>query len=120
MKKILVVEDDVITRTIIKTILKTFKYEVLEADCIESTYKIIEEKLPNLIILDLNLFGESGFEILEMTKSHKALKHTPIIITTWSTNMIDVLLAKKSGVTDYLLKPVDNKVLVKKVQKMLS
>lgn len=60
---------------------------------------------PNVILLDLNLPGKNGLEILDDLKADNDLKEIPIIVLTSSENDLDVLVAYKKQASAYLVKP---------------
>ena len=60
---------------------------------------------PHVIILDLNLPGKNGLEVLEDIRSDQELKDIPIIILTSSESDLDVLMAYKKQANAYLVKP---------------
>ncbi len=62
---------------------------------------------PDVIILDLNLPGKNGLEVLEDIRSDQELKEIPIIILTSSENDLDVLMAYKKQANAYLVKPAN-------------
>jgi CheY-like chemotaxis protein len=61
--------------------------------------------LPDLILLDLNLPGKSGREVLQAIKSDEQLKQIPVVILTASTAPEEVLTSYKLGANAYLTKP---------------
>ncbi len=60
---------------------------------------------PDVVILDLNLPGKNGLEVLEDIRSDEALRDIPIIILTSSESDLDVLMAYKKQANAYLVKP---------------
>lgn len=66
-----------------------------------------KDQLPDLIILDLNLPGKSGFEILSVIKSHKDLRHMPVVVLSSSHNSEDIKKAYDLHANCYVTKPVD-------------
>jgi two-component system, chemotaxis family, response regulator Rcp1 len=64
-----------------------------------------DEVLPDLILLDLNLPGKSGREVLQAIKSDEQLKQIPVVILTASTAPEEVLTSYKLGANAYLTKP---------------
>jgi CheY-like chemotaxis protein len=60
---------------------------------------------PNVIILDLNLPGKNGLEVLSEIKSDQELKDIPVIILTSSDSDLDVLIAYRKQANAYLVKP---------------
>ncbi len=62
--------------------------------------------LPDLILLDLNLPGTSGFEVLRRVKATDGLRRLPVIILTSSTEEGDRAMGYDSGANSYLVKPI--------------
>ncbi len=60
---------------------------------------------PDVILLDLNLPGKNGLEVLDEVKTDNDLKHIPIIVLTSSDRDLDVLIAYKKQASAYLVKP---------------
>jgi CheY-like chemotaxis protein len=63
--------------------------------------------VPTLIILDLNLPGTDGREILELLRSSPATRAIPVVVSTTSSNPRDITYCYEQGVQGYLVKPVD-------------
>ena len=64
-------------------------------------------KLPGLIVLDLNLPGTDGLEVLMQIKQDECLKTIPVVVFTTSSNPKDIQVCYRFGVNSYLLKPTD-------------
>ena len=62
---------------------------------------------PNIILLDLNLPGKHGHEVLQQIKSDDALKHIPVIVLSTSDNIIDVQASYRLYANSYVTKPED-------------
>lgn len=71
---------------------------------------------PSVILLDLNLPGLDGRELLKKLKQDETLKKIPIVVFTTSSNPDDVELCYRSGANGYLIKPVGASELQKTVQ----
>lgn len=80
--RILVVEDDVTTRTLIARILKRSGMDVVEAENGEQAFKLIKKAIPSLILLDLMMPIMDGFELIEHLRHDKKLSHIPIVVIT--------------------------------------
>ncbi len=65
------------------------------------------DDLPGLIVLDLNLPGTDGREVLTQIKQHDRLKEIPVVILTTSSNPKDIHGCYKSGVNSYVVKPTN-------------
>ena len=63
------------------------------------------EMRPGLVLLDLNLPGRSGLEVLEEIRSHPTLRMLPVIMYTSSNQAVDIVEAYKRGCSAYLVKP---------------
>lgn len=62
--------------------------------------------LPNIILLDLNLPRDDGFEILKLLKTNPILKNIPVIILTTSSSPIDIRDCYRFGAKSYFVKPM--------------
>jgi CheY-like chemotaxis protein len=70
MKKILVVDDDKPLRTAIKLMLKRQGYEVVDADNVTDGMALAFSHRPNLVLSDVNMDGQSGFDFLKALRAH--------------------------------------------------
>lgn len=71
---------------------------------------------PSLILLDLNLPGTDGREVLEQIKQDSEFRIIPIIIFTTSSNPKDIEICYRQGVNSYIVKPIDTQQLKQAVQ----
>jgi DNA-binding response OmpR family regulator len=78
----------------------------------------MEKRLPDLIILDLNLPDNSGHEVLRRLKSEPAHAAIPILMLTAAAKEADVVSALHSGASSYIVKPVDINRLSERVEKI--
>jgi CheY-like chemotaxis protein len=75
---------------------------------------------PSIILLDLNLPGTDGREVLEQIKQDDSLKTIPVVIFTTSSNPKDIETCYQYGASGYILKPMNINLLKKKVQNFLK
>ena len=118
-KKILVVEDDSDIAELISINLAREKYEV---KCVFNGFDAIdlsEEYRPDLILLDIMLPDESGFEVCRTLKKNPVTENIPIIMVTAKTEETDVVTGLELGADDYITKPFSPKVLVARVNRTL-
>lgn len=117
MPRIVIVEDDVYLRD---ELLHTFKKSGYDAAG-PSSFENVEEELtklrPDLVILDVNLPGKSGYELC---KSIKIKSSFPILILTARDTLSDELTALGLGADDFLTKPCHPDRLVARVQRLLQ
>ncbi len=101
---ILVIEDDKLLADLIHQKLSSEKFEVKTVVDAQEGLKIMEEKQPDLVLLDLILPGFDGFEFISRLKRHPKLSVVPVIILTNISNKEDIERAMALGVKDFLVK----------------
>ena len=117
MSRILVVEDDpAILRGLAET-LRRETYDVLTAADGETAYRLVREKNPDLLILDLMLPKLSGYEICRKMRSEGL--RTPILILTARGEEGDRVLGLDLGADDYVSKPFSLRELLARVRALL-
>lgn len=79
---VLIVEDDLNTRTMLADMVKTEGWQVMEAENGREGWQRIEENQPALILLDLMMPEVDGFQFLEKVRHHEAWQHIPVIVVT--------------------------------------
>ena len=105
MADIFVVEDDVNIREIERYALKNSGYEVEEFECGATLFERLEQKVPDLMILDIMLPDEDGLEILTKVRANERTAQVPIIMVTAKTSELDKVKGLDLGADDYLTKP---------------
>jgi len=119
-KTILAIDDDPIVLNQIVSILKD-EYIVRPVTSGEVALKYLESHQVNLILLDCNMpGGMSGFEVLAKLQETFEYKSIPVIFLTGSVDGDDEVTALTSGAMDYLLKPIKEKSLAKRVSLQLE
>ncbi|ALM07458.1 transcriptional regulator [Sediminicola sp. YIK13] len=107
---ILFIEDDTIeTMKLHRTVSKLqFKHQITEAKNGEEALRILRSgsKLPDIILLDLNMPRMSGLEFLKILKDDQSFKYLPTIILTTSENRADLLECYRIGIAGYVIKPL--------------
>lgn len=73
---------------------------------------------PSLILLDLNLPGTDGREVLEQVKTDRDLCDIPVVVLTTSSDPRDVMASYKAGANSYVQKPLDRDVLYSTVHQL--
>ncbi len=119
LPKVLIVEDNPDSMITIKAILGN-KYALLEAeDGEKGLNKIVNEK-PDLVLLDISLPEMDGFEVLKNVKKSEELKDIPLIAVTARAMIEEKKVILAAGFDDYVSKPIDNKKLLKAIEKWLG
>lgn len=117
MKRITVVEDDELMRQELKELLRGAGYEV---DCIEDfgdPAPALLRGAADLILLDLNLPGTSGFELCRRIKARSA---APVLVLTSRDQLRDELHALELGADEYLTKPCRKERLLARISNVLK
>ena len=120
MKKILYIEDDSMSRLLVRRILETRGYTVLEAQGGLAGLQIAQAEVPDLILMDLNLPDLDGYAVTTKLKGMPELQNTPIIALTANTMDGDRELSLVSGCDGYITKPIDVTRLVTQVEESLK
>ena len=116
-RNILIVDDDEKIVDLIQTYLKKDDYRVLTAYNGLRALELARQSRPDLIVLDLMLPGMDGFETCREIRKFETLKEVPIIMVTMEDKEVFVKKAILAGTTDYILKPINYKDLLEKIDK---
>jgi two-component system phosphate regulon response regulator PhoB len=112
---VLVVEDENDIRELITYNLQIEGLEVKGVRTGEDALKVVENELPDLILLDLMLPGLDGLQVCHSLKVNPRTKNIPIIMITAKSEEADVIRGLNMGADDYITKPFSPKVLVARV-----
>jgi len=122
--KVLLIDDDTIEAMKLSRTIATLKmdHQIIEAKNGEQALKILDHKdrLPDVVLLDLNMPKMNGIEFLSKVKDRDSLSHIPTIILTTSSNNKDLLQCYKLGIAGYILKPLKYSDYVDKIKKVLD
>lgn len=120
-EKVLIVDDSDINREILSAILKN-QYEIIEAasgeQCIEKIKSAGEEI--SLILLDLIMPGMSGFDVLNYLNDNRLIGKIPVITITGDESDNSVREAYEKGVSDYITRPFDARVVYRRVSNTVN
>jgi two-component system chemotaxis response regulator CheY len=120
MKTVLVVDDSRIMRNIVKNTFMELKIpsQFLEAANGMEALKQLQSQEVNLVLLDWNMPELSGIDFLKQVRAMDKYKKLPIIMVTSESAKYNVIEALKNGATDYIIKPVNEKMFVEKLSKI--
>ncbi|WP_028025391.1 two-component system response regulator TorR [Enterovibrio calviensis] len=113
---ILVVDDEVVTRTMICGYFEKQGYSVSQAADGREMHKIMNDRHVDLVLLDINLPGEDG---LMLTRDLRSKSDVGIILVTARTDSIDRIVGLEMGADDYCTKPVELRELLVRVRNLL-
>jgi DNA-binding response OmpR family regulator len=112
-KKILVVDDEVTVRDLLKDTFVIEGYDVRLAEGAETAFEILKEENIEVIFLDLKLFGMNGIELCRQIR-----KNNPLAIifamTGWAA-LYDIEECREAGFDDFFTKPVQTEMLLKAI-----
>ncbi|WP_291323818.1 response regulator [Desulfonatronospira sp.] len=118
MARVLIVEDSVFQRTILKRIVQQTGHETVEAASGREALRKIDELQPDLIFLDLLMPDINGFQVLQVLVS-KFIK-TPVVVVTADVQETTREKCRELGVKEIVNKPVSDEKLVKVIDKYLG
>jgi len=119
MKKVLVVEDVDFNRDLLVQLLED-KYQVIEAVNGQEGVELAERERPELILMDLSLPIMDGWEATRRIKANPDLSSIPVIALTAHAMVGDQEKALAAGCDDYLVKPLNEDILMAKIAKYLG
>ena len=120
MKKILLADDHNVVRKGLRQILSDELHEVELGEATNGTdaYRLVKEKKWDLLILDINMPGKNGLELLKQMKDEKI--HLPVLVLSMHPEEQVAVRALKLGASGYLTKEAADKELVNAVNQILS
>ena len=118
-KQILIVEDEPAIREMIAYAVTCQGMEPVDADCIEAADRALAQRLPDLILLDWMLPGESGIDYARRLRGGPATCGIPIIMVTARGDERDRVEALEAGVDDYVVKPFSARELAARIRALL-
>nr|WP_136251006.1 two-component system response regulator ArcA [Ningiella ruwaisensis] len=114
---ILIVEDEVVTRTTLKSLFEAEGYNVFEAENGEEMHGFFENNAIDVVIMDINLPGKNG---LILAREVRDRKNVGLIFLTGRDNDVDRILGLEIGADDYLTKPFNPRELTIRTRNLLS
>ena len=119
MPNILVVEDEPAIRELLKINLVDAGYEVREAADAEAANALLKEALPDLVLLDWMLPGQSGLAFAKRLRADPRTKEVPVIMVTARTDEADRVAGLEAWVDDYVTKPFSPRELKARIKSVL-
>jgi two-component system, cell cycle response regulator DivK len=119
MKRILLVEDTEDNRVIVRDLVSSAGYELLEAVDGAEGLAMAEREKPDLILMDIQLPVMDGYEATRRIKANPALKHIPVIAVTSYALAGDEEKTKAAGCDGYIAKPFSPRKLLNTIRELL-
>ncbi len=120
MAKILIIDDDMNNRNILKARLESAGYQTAEADNGEDGITKAQNLRPDIIILDVMMPKVDGWLACHILKSDTRTKNIPVVMLTACARQMEELRGWESGADEYLTKPCDHKRLLEIIAGFLT
>lgn len=120
MRRILIVDDEPNIVMSLEYIFKKENFEVFIARDGAEAIEIVENDIPDIIILDIMMPNVDGFQVLKYLKGHEDLNQIKVIFLSAKNKVSDIELGLQLGADKYVSKPFSNKKLVKEVKLLLN
>jgi len=116
---VLVVDDEPLNRLILQDLIED-RYELSLVENGEKCLEIIAQKKPNLILLDINMPGLSGYEVCQKIKENPLTNDIPVIFLTAKIGVEDQKRGFQIGAVDYITKPFTESILLARIKTHLA
>ena len=117
---ILYVEDNLDNRVLVRRILLSEDYELLEAVNAQDALRILENTRPDLILMDINMPDMDGYTLTSRIKTTPGFERVPILAITANVMRGDKEKTLEAGCDGYIQKPLDIDQLVREVERFLA
>ena len=115
IKNVLVVDDSPTDRQYLTELLAKNGYKVSTAESAEDALSKVKQQKPDLVLMDVVMPGQSGFQATRTLSKDEATKNIPVIICTTKGQDTDKAWGMKQGARDYIVKPVSASDLLAKI-----
>jgi two-component system, chemotaxis family, response regulator PixH len=120
MRTVLLVEDSLTETELITLYLQQAGLSVVSASSGEEAQTRLHQQRPDLIILDVILPGQSGFELCRELKTDPETSQIPVVLCSTKNTEVDKMWGNMLGADGYLTKPVDQELLVETIQQLIK
>ena len=104
---ILVVDDDYLSRELLQAHMENAHYNVILANSGTKALEIAAAEQPDIILMDVNMPGLSGYKVCDQLKHTPATSHIPVLLMTAMDDEENIALASESGADGFVSKPFD-------------
>ncbi|MCP4345931.1 MAG: response regulator [Desulfobacterales bacterium] len=123
-KKILIIDDDVIYRTLLEHTLEELEdehgVEILTASDGEKGFALIQKERPQIVFLDIMMPGKNGYEVCRSVREDPNLDNTKVILLTTKGEVVDKVYGMACGAFKYINKPFDPDEIMDEAKRLLG
>lgn len=120
LSTVLYVEDNADNRLLVRRVLLSEGFEVLEADNAAKAVEVVRRQIPDLILMDINMPDVDGYTLTARLKALPGLARIPIIALTANVMKGDRERTMEAGCDGYIQKPVDVDTLSEQINRFLA
>jgi two-component system alkaline phosphatase synthesis response regulator PhoP len=123
VKKILIVDDEPLIRTLLEETLEDFEeegVELLTAGNGQEGWQMIQDERPEMVFLDVMMPKMSGYEVCQKVRQTPGLENTYIIMLTAKGQEVDRQKGSEMGADEYVTKPFDPDYIVERAEQVLG
>ncbi|MEH6548660.1 MAG: response regulator [Pseudomonadales bacterium] len=120
MARVLIVDDSPTETQKLKAILTRNGHEVFEASSGEAGIEAARVGVPDVVLMDIVMPGMNGFQATRQIKKDASTGHIPVVIVTTKNQATDRIWGERQGASGYLVKPVEEKLLLKTISEVLG
>ncbi|MVB12064.1 Response regulator protein GraR [Caprobacter fermentans] len=117
MDRIMLIEDDSVIREELSILLQSNGYEIVLPDSFTAIFEAVRRYIPHLILLDINLPGQDGFQVCSKIRTFSAV---PIIFVTARNTDMDELNGIMLGGDDFITKPYNTSILLARIASLFK
>ncbi len=120
MAKILIVDDSPTETFAFRTMLEKHGHQVLTAENGADGVAVARKELPDVVLMDIVMPGLNGFQATRQLSKGESTAHIPVVIVTTKDQETDKVWGKRQGAKGYLVKPVDEQVLLDTINPLMA
>src|SRR5664279_2214327 len=118
--KLLLADDSITIRKVVGIIFANEDYALSVVDNGNAALEKAREIIPDLILADVQMPGNTGYEVCTEVRRDPSLKHIPLLLLTGAFEPFDEEKARQSGADDFISKPFESQQLIEKVKSLIA